>query len=149
MTERNLSRIGAASGVLSVFVTFVGFGVHGGLPSATTTAAIQSYVNGVIAGQTGAGNYLELLGYLLFLVFAAYLYAVARTIGPDRLHFLNVLAVTAATTYVAVSALAIGAQQAIVESSSAGADVKSLLTLYIVDSEAFTLSFEILALFAI
>jgi len=35
MSERVLSRIGAASGVVSFVVTFVGFGVHGGLPSAT------------------------------------------------------------------------------------------------------------------
>ena len=73
MSERVLSRIGAASGVVSFVVTFVGFGVHGGLPSATTAAAIKSYIGGVSAGQTGLGNYLELLGYLLFLAFAAYL----------------------------------------------------------------------------
>ena len=90
------------------------------MPSATTTAAIQSYVNGVNAAQTGAGNYLELLGYLLLLVFATYLYAVARAICSERLHWLNVLVVTAATTYVAVSALAIAAQQVLVESNNAG-----------------------------
>ena len=134
---------------MSFIVTFVGFGVHGGLPSDTTTAAIQSYVQGVNAGQTGAGNYLELLGYLLFLVFATYLYAVARAVGPERLHWLNVLAVTAATTYVAVSAMGIAAQQVMVESSKAGIDAKTLLNVYILDSEAFTMSFEILALFAI
>jgi len=94
-----LSRFGAASGAVSVIVTFVGFGVHGGLPSDTTTAAIQSYVQGVNPRQTGAGNYLELLGYLFFLVFATYLYSVARAVGSERLHWLNVLAVTAATTY--------------------------------------------------
>jgi hypothetical protein len=144
-----VSRLGAASGALSFIVTFVGFGVHGGLPSDTTAAAVQSYVRGVNAGQTGAGNYLELLGYLLFLAFATYLYSVARAVGSERLHWLNVLAVTAATTYVAVSALGIAAQQVMVESSRAGIDAKTLLNVYILDSEAFTMSFEILALFAI
>jgi hypothetical protein len=86
MSERVLSRIGAASGIVSFVVTFVGFGVHGGLPSATTAAAIKSYVSGVSAGQTALGNYLELLGYLLFLAFATYLYAVARAVGADRFH---------------------------------------------------------------
>jgi hypothetical protein len=119
VTDRGVSRLGAASGALSFIVTFVGFGVHGGLPSDTTSSGIQSYVQGVNAGQTGAGNYLELLGYLLFLVFATYLYSVARVVGSERLHWLNVLAVTAATTYVAVSALAIAAQQVVVESSKA------------------------------
>jgi len=74
---------------------------------------------------------------------------VARAVGAERLHWLNVLAVTAATTYVAVSAVAIAAQQVMVESSQAGIDAKTLLNVYILDSEAFTMSFEILALFAI
>ena len=79
MSARSLSRIGASAGILSVVVTFVGFGVHGGLPSAVTIDAVRSYVDGVSAGQTGVGNYVELFGYVLFLVFAAFLYMVART----------------------------------------------------------------------
>ena len=149
MSERVLSRIGAASGVASVVVTFVGFGVHGGLPSATTAGAIKSYVSGLSAGQTGLGNYLELLGYLLFLAFATYLYAVARAVGADRLHWLNVLGFAAAITYVAVSALAIAAQQVIVESGKAGVDANTTLGFYILDNDAFTMSFEIAAMFAI
>jgi hypothetical protein len=149
MSERTLSRVGAASGVLSVVVTFVGFGVHGGLPSGETAAAVVSYVNHVSVGQTAVGNYLELLGYLLFLAFAAYLYAVARVMSRDSLHWLNVLAVASAITYVAVSALGIAAQQVIVEASKAGVDPKTLLTLYILDNDAFTMSFEIAAMFAI
>src|SRR5438105_7406035 len=149
MSERVLSRIGAASGVVSFIVTFVGFGVHGGLPSATTAAAIKSYIGGVSAGQTGLGNYLELLGYLLFLAFAAYLYAVARAASADRFHWLNVLGFAASITYVAVSALAIAAQQVIVESGKAGVDTNTALGFYILDNDAFTMSFEIAAMFAI
>lgn len=130
-------------------ITFVGFGVHGGLPSGTTPAAIESYVNGVSAAQTGVGNYLELLGYVLFLAFATYLYVVARATGADLFHWINVLSFAAATTYVAVSAIAIAGQQVIVESSKAGIDPKIALDFYILDSVAFTMSFEILAMFAI
>lgn len=130
-------------------ITFVGFGVHGGLPSDMTPAAIESYVNGVSAAQTGVGNYLELLGYILFLAFATYLYAVVRATGADRLHWINVLSFAAAITYVAVSAIAIAGQQVIVESSKAGIDPKIGLDFYILDNVAFTMSFEILAMFAI
>lgn len=144
-----LSRIGAASGVISFVITFVGFGVHGGLPSDATPGAIESYVNRVSAAQAGIGNYLELLGYVLFLVFATYLYAVARAIGADRHLWINVLALAAATIYVAVSAIAIVGQQVIVESSKAGIDTKTGLDFYILDSVAFTMSFEILAMFAV
>lgn len=144
-----MSRIGAASGVISFVITFVGFGVHGGLPSDTTPAAIESYVKGVSAAQTGVGNYLELLGYVLFLAFAAYLCAFARATSADRLHWINGLSFAAATTYVAVSAIAIACQQVIVESSKAGIDPKFGLDFYILDNVAFTMSFELLAMFAI
>ena len=144
-----MSRIAAASGIASIVVTFGGFGIHGGLPSDATAASVQKYVSGVNASTTGLGNYLELLGYLLILVFAAYLYALARASSRDRLHWLNVLGLAAAVTYVAVSGAAIAGQQALVEWSRTGADAKTALGFYILDSDAFTLSFEIVALFAI
>ena len=128
-------------------VTFVGFGVHGGLPSAATADAVRSYVIGVNAGQTGIGNYIELLGYVLFLVFATYLYAVARAVNPDRLNWLTVLGLAGAGAYVAVSAVAIAGQQVMVEWAKAGADAKTALGIYILDADAFTLSFELAALF--
>jgi hypothetical protein len=128
-------------------VTFIGFGVHGALPTDTTADAVETYVKGVSAGQAGIGNYIELLGYLLFLAFAAYLYAVGRAGGANSLHWLNVLGLSAAITYIAVSAFAIAGQVVMVNWANAGADPKTVLGAYILDSAAFTLSFEIAALF--
>ena len=147
MPPGSISRIGASAGIFSVIVTFVGFGVHGGLPSADTADAVRSYVDGVSASQAGIGNYIELLGYVLFLVFATFLYAVARAANPDRLNWLAVLGLVAAGTYVAVSAVAIAGQQVMVEWTKAGVDAKTVLGIYILDSDAFTLSFELAALF--
>ena len=53
MTESGISRVGAATGVVSVVVTFVGFGVHGALPTDTTAEAVEIYVKGVSASQAG------------------------------------------------------------------------------------------------
>jgi len=157
MRTRSLSRIGASSGIFSVVMTFVGFGVHGGLPSAATADAVRSYVDGVSSSQTGIGNYIELLGYVLFLVFAAFLYAVACAANPDRRNWLAlvlaaagayvVLVLAAAGAYVAVSTVAIAGQQVMVEWSKAGADSKTVLGIFILDDDAFTLSFELAALF--
>ena len=146
MRTRSLSRIGASSGIFSVVMTFVGFGVHGGLPSAATADAVRSYVDGVSSSQTGIGNYIELLGYVLFLVFAAFLYAVACAANPDRRDWLA-LVLAAAGAYVAVSTVAIAGQQVMVEWSKAGADSKTVLGIFILDDDAFTLSFELAALF--
>jgi len=147
VTESAISRIGAATGVASVVVTFIGFGVHGALPTDTTAGAVETYVKGVSATQAGIGNYLELLGYLLFLAFAAYLYAVGRAGATNSLHWLNVLGLAAAITYIAVSAFAIAGQVLMVNWAKAGADPKTVLGAYMLDSAAFTLSFEIAALF--
>jgi hypothetical protein len=147
MHPRSLSRIGASAGIFSVVVTFVGFGVHGGLPSAATADAVRSYIDGVSASQTGIGNYIELLGYVLFLVFATFLFAVARAANPDRFNWLAALGLVAAGAYVAVSAVAIAGQQVMVEWAKAGVDAKTVLGIYILDSDAFTLSFELASLF--
>src|SRR2546423_14986238 len=114
MTESAISRIGAATGVASVVVTFIGFGVHGALPTDTTAAADQTYVNGVSESQAGIGNYLQLLGYLLFLAFAAYLYAVGRAGGANSLHLVNALGLAAAITKIAASAFPIPGQKLMV-----------------------------------
>ena len=133
MTESGISRVGAATGVVSVVVTFVGFGVHGALPTDTTAEAVEIYVKGVSASQAGIGNYLELLGYLLFLAFAAYLYAVGRAGATNSLHWLNVLGLAAAITYIAVSAFAIAGQVVMVNWAKAGADPKTVLGAYMLE----------------
>jgi hypothetical protein len=133
--------------VLTVILTFVGFGLHGGLPDSATAGAVRSYVDHISANQAGIGNYLELVGYVFFLAFAAFLYVVARAPNPDQPNWLAVLALVAATAYVALSAAAIAGQQAMVEWAKAGTDQRAVLGIYILDVEAFTLSFELAALF--
>jgi len=147
MSESGLSRLGAGAGALSVIATFVGFGIHGGLPGSATAEAVRTYVDGVSAGQTGIGNYIELLGYVLFLVFASFLYAVTRAANPDRLDWIPVLGLVAAAAYVAVSAVAVAEQQTLVEWAKAGADPKTVLGALILDDDTFTLSFELAAVF--
>jgi hypothetical protein len=147
VSQRTVSRFGAGAGILSVVLTFVGFGVHGGLPSSSTADAVRSYVDGVSVAQTGIGNYIELLGYVFFLVFASFLYTVERAANPDRLNWIPALGLAAAAAYVAVSAVAIAGQQVIVEWTKAGADAKTVLGAYILDEDSFTLSFELAALF--
>jgi hypothetical protein len=149
MSERGLSRLGAGAGAISVIATFVGFGIHGGLPGSATADAVRTYVNGVGAGQTGVGNYIELLGYVLFLLFASFLYAVTRAANPGRLDWKPTLGLVAAAAYVAVSAVAVAEQQALVEWAKAGADPKTVLGALILDDDTFTLSFELAALFLV
>src|SRR5206468_4736852 len=87
------------------------------------------------------------LGYSLFLVFAGFLYAVVREAKPDRPNWLATVGFAGAVAYVAVSAVAIAGQQTMVEWAKSGADARTVLGIYVFDGEAFTLSFELAALF--
>ncbi len=130
-------------------VTFVGYGVHGGGPDSSTADAVRKYVDGASASQSGIGNYIELLGSVVFLVFATFLYSVTRAANPDRLNWLPALGLVAATAYVAVVTVAGAGQQMLVEWAKAGADAKTILGAYILVEDAFTLSFELAALFLV
>lgn len=147
MTARSLARVGALAGVLSVIVTFIGPGIHGGLPDTVTEAGVRSYIASANAVQTGIGNFVELFGLLLLLVFAAFLYSTVREADAARRSWPAIAALIGATVYVAVGAVEIGAQQAMVEWGKAGADAKTTLGLYIFISASFPLSFEFGALF--
>ncbi len=149
MRVSSLSRIGASAGILSVVVTFVGYGVHGGGPSDSTADAVRSYVNGISASQAGIGNYIELLGSVLFLVFAAFLYSFTRAANPERLNWIPTVGLVAAAAYVGVVVVAAAGQQVVVEWGKAGADPKTVLGAYILVQDAFTLSFELAALFLV
>jgi hypothetical protein len=147
--SRTLSRIGAAAGILSVVLTFVGYGVHGGGPDSSTADAVRTYVDGASASRSGFGNYLELLGSVVFLVFASFLYSVIRAANPDRLNWLPALGLSAAAAYVGVVTVAAAGQQMLVEWGKAGADAKTVLGGYILVEDTFTLSFELAALFLV
>jgi hypothetical protein len=81
------------------------------------------------------------------LVFAAFLYSTVRDFDRARPSWPAIAALAGAVGYVAVTAVGIAAQQAIVEWGKAGADAKTTLGLYIFDSDSFPLSFEFGALF--
>jgi hypothetical protein len=63
------------------------------------------------------------------------------------MNWLAVVALAGATAYVTLSGVGIAAQQAMVEWAKAGAEPGTVLGVYILDVEAFTLSFELAALF--
>lgn len=144
MTARNLSRAGALAGVLFVIVTFIGMGL---VKLPTTASGVRGYVASASASQTGIGNFVELFGSLLFLVFAAFLYNTVREADAARRSWPALAALVGAAVYVAVTAVAIAAQQAIVEWGKTGADANTTLGFYIFDEKSYTLSSQFGALF--
>ena len=72
--------IGAASGILSPIAVVVGFAIHGPFPAEGDSVHKIAHYYSAHAGSARiwAGGYVEFLGYLLFLPFAAWLWARLR-----------------------------------------------------------------------
>jgi hypothetical protein len=147
MAARGWARVGALAGVLGVIVIFTGSSVHGGLPDTLTESGVRSYISSANATQTGIGNFLELFGNVLFLVFASFLYSSVRDADPAGRSWPALAGLVGAIAFVAVTALGIAAQQAMVEWGKAGVDAKAALGFYIFDSDSFAESFQFGALF--
>ena len=102
MNQRTSNLVGGASGLASVLLAIVGFGVLGGTTPklGASTEAVTSYVTRSNV-QTWTGAYLGLLGLLLFVVFAGRLWAILRRAEGD-VGWLSAIALGAALIWVAV-----------------------------------------------
>lgn len=91
MSERTWYRLGAASGLLFVVLQFAGFGIGGaarGFERITLTssdAALAEAIREPVPSAVWVGGYVEVLAYLVFVVFAAWVAAALRASGraPD------------------------------------------------------------------
>jgi hypothetical protein len=72
------TRAAAALGLLSMIVFFVGFFIHGYPAMGATGKEIVHWATTTDERQFAIGIYVEALGTLLFLLFAAWLRSVAR-----------------------------------------------------------------------
>ena len=93
---------GAGTGALSIIVATIGFVLHGDYPLGKDGPAIVTWATGVDQTRFATGVYVELLGYLLFLLFAVWLWSVLRR--PEQgTAWLSMAALVAATLFVAIS----------------------------------------------
>src|SRR5438270_13936531 len=103
MATRTWTRVAAASGLLHVIIVLIGVAIHQGSPDVgASTRDVATYVASVSSTQAWIGNFVEGVGYMLFLLFATYLYSAF----PGTARPWNWLATTvlgAAIIYVAVS----------------------------------------------
>jgi hypothetical protein len=102
MEDQTSNLVGGASGLISIVLSVVGFGVLGGTTPklGASTDAVTSYVTRSNV-ETWTGAYLGLLGLLLFVVFAGRLWAILRRAEGDAA-WLSAIALGAALIWVAV-----------------------------------------------
>lgn len=81
MKEAIWSRVGPATGLLFVLVLHIGFFIHGHPAVRPTDTQLSSWLASVDVNRYGLGVYIEALGTLLFIPFAAWLYRHLRRDG--------------------------------------------------------------------
>jgi hypothetical protein len=146
--SRAWTRVGAAVGVLSIIVSTIGFFLHGNPPLGKSGAAIVTWAAGVDQSRFAVGIYVELLGYLLFLAFAAWIWWVARPAAPGST-WLGVGALLAAAVFIAISATSDGLWLALLDGARGGISPATLTLMRSGAEHVFAVSFLFGGLFSL
>jgi hypothetical protein len=148
MTTHTWTRVAAGSGLLHVIVVLIGVAIHQGSPDVGASAHdVATYVVGVSSTQAWIGNYVEGVGYLLFLLFATFLYSAFPRTAPSWKWF-SVTALAAAIMYVTMSVgPGIALQEATVQWGKRGVSPQVVAALSDMADDVFFLSFIPVALF--
>ena len=148
-TARRLNRIGAASGIANVVLTFVGFGLIVGAVGATDLASTREEIARHFADPAPTllwvGGFLEWIGILLFVPFTATLVAAFQR--HDVADWLASTLFGAGILFVATGILSLSAGATAYLQAGGALEPGVAVALAHVRSFAFTLGWGIAALF--
>jgi uncharacterized protein DUF4386 len=145
---RTWTRLGAAVGLLSIIVATIGFFLHGNPPLGKRGADIVTWAAGVDQSRFAAGIYVELLGYLLFLAFAAWIWSLARAAAPGST-WLGVGSLLAAAVMIAISTTSDGLWLALLDGARGGTSPATLTIVRSGAEHVFEVSFLFGGLFSL
>jgi hypothetical protein len=147
-TDRRWDRVGAASGIANVVLTFVGFGLIAAAVGATDLASSREEIAHHFADPAPSllwvGGFLEWIGILLFVPFGARLAGAFR--GHDPADWLPSTVFGAALLFVATGIVSLSAGATAYVQAGA-LDPAVAATLAYIRSFAFTLGWGVGALF--
>jgi hypothetical protein len=148
---RTALRVGGAIGIAHIVIAMIGFTLQNSKGIDITLAAdkenlVAFFVNGD-AGSTFLGGYVEMLGFLLFVPFAAALYQLLRAAeGPGG--FGSITSALAATIFVSTTfAPGFAAGAAALWMGSNGGDLAAIETLNQLRNTTYATSLAAYALF--
>jgi hypothetical protein len=142
------TRAGAAAGLVSLVMTTIGFVLHGNLPTVQSGTDLATWVAHTNDATFWIGIYLELLGYLVFLVFGAWLWSVVyrRTNGLD---WLSTAGLVAVGLFIGASSIDDGIWLGLLQSAHHGTEAGVLALVRDLGENVFNVSFMFLGLFAV
>ncbi len=146
MSGRQLGRIGAATGILHVVLGLTGFLIHGYPEIGASPQQLSAWASSTSLARFQAGVYVEALGFLLLIPFAAWLYSLLR--GGDRAtSWILTTGFAAAVAFVAVTVPINQVWQAMLQGGKQGLDPQMLAVVRDIAQLTFEVSFVFLGLF--
>lgn len=138
------ARIAAALGLLSVVLIFAGFVVHGYPDIGASGSQVAHWAVATDPRQFAIGVYIEQIGWLLFLAFAAWLWSVLREAGGGA-GWLATAGFSAAVLYSAP--IGNGVWWAVLDAGRRGTSPQTLVVVRDVAQHLFDLSLLLPAMF--
>lgn len=142
MTGKTLVRVGAVTGILHVVLGMTGFVVHGYPQIGANGQQLASWASGTNVARFATGAYIEALGFLLLIPFAAWLYSLLRT-SDKAVDWLLTTGFAAAVAFVAVTIPINAVWQAVLQGGKAGVDPAVM----VIVRDAAQLTFQISPVF--
>jgi len=144
MSDRFWLRLGAAAGIMYAVLALIGFGL--GAASGGYEEDLAKAVASPVARGVWVGAYIELLGFLCFLVFVARLWATLRRAEGDPA-WLSAIALGAGQLFVVLTLVAFAAGAAATYRYGHGIDVPIAQALKDLGQAAFILTWAANAVF--
>ncbi len=146
MSGRQLRRIGAATGILHVVLGLMGFFIHGYPEIGASPQQLSAWAASTSLARFQTGVYIEALGFLLLIPFAAWLYSLLR--GTDRAAgWVLSTGFGAAVAFVAVTIPINEVWQAMLQGGQRGLDPRVMTAIRDIAQLTFNASFLFLGLF--
>jgi cytochrome bd-type quinol oxidase subunit 2 len=141
-------RIGPLTGVLSFALTFIGLSVHGYPDIRPTDAQLAKWLASVDVNSFKTGIYIEALGIVLLIPFAAWLYAHLRH-GAGDSSWLPVAMVAAASGHVVLTLPINEIYAGLVEQGRNGLDIHAAQTIISINQHWFDMTGIVMGLFLV
>ena len=128
MSNATRTRVAAALGLFSIILSLAGVVLHGYPAMGASGKEIVEWATTTNQQQFGVGIYIEALGTLSFLPFAAWLYTVARG-AEEGLGWLATAGFGAAVLYLGISVMDNGIWSSLLDGASHGTDPQTLASI--------------------
>src|SRR5919205_3647997 len=122
------TRAGAAAGLIGIVVSTIGYNLHGDFPMGKSGAEIVKWATTTNQTSFAVGIYVEIVGFLLFLLFAAWVGSLTRE-AEGGSGWLSPAAFAGAVLLVGLAALDNGLWVSLLNGARHGTGLQTLRTL--------------------